>query len=564
MPPDFSKIRVAMINPYQQAWLFLYNRLDFVEEETQWILLKHAAWTLPEIPAIPAPGPGFSMADDGIDQTGGVTSGDWFIASVATDSQELFSGGSGETSGTDLPSIATFFNLESFDEFGQGQAMPLSTAEDFPNPDCVSWFPPNAPPHSYDSWTETLPMGSDDAFSATPLGDGVPNLLKFALGIDGSETGRQCVPRPVWKEHDNDVYLALAFARLVGLENKVRHVLETSTDLVNWTQLCDPVVLTESTSVQDVEAVWILDDVPASAFDRRFLRLRLLHEEAHAQDEPWFAWLLANELVGENAGLTMVDAGYSGYVGSSWCFRSGIEHGLVQYDEQEEIVWSMDSGIILTTGLARDWNKPGNSNTAFFHSFHDHDLETWMEVEGLAMWSGFSSLDAAALEIDFVPQHANIELAFLFGSEEYYRPSGSKNDAMAIFLGKLDQNGDVIPATWQNIGILPETETTSSAVAVFNIGYVRGSDPPFHNNLVDSLGQPMFINNSHRVADHLPNIPATVPPHGVTYSGFTRRFIASATVEPDADYRLKIVIADTSDGLHDSGLFIQTASFRSY
>jgi len=115
-------------------------------------------------------------------------------------------------------------------------------------------------PESLAAWRAAY--GPDDA---TPAGDGVPNLLKYALGLDPLVVAaRESLPMFEW---DGD-FAALRVARLSRRED-VDYVVQFSSDLVKWTS-GTPV----SVTVEDSPALLLVRDAtPADEADQRYLRL---------------------------------------------------------------------------------------------------------------------------------------------------------------------------------------------------------------------------------------------------------------------------------------------------
>ncbi len=133
----------------------------------------------------------------------------------------------------------------------------------------------------------------------------------------------------------------------------------------------------------------------------------------------------------------------------------------------------------------------------------------------------YVSRDASGITFDFEvdPSVAlgKLEMAFFFASEEYEIDENEepKNDGMAIFVSEIDSNGDVIPGTRANIGVLSETETHSRAISVMNAGTV------FHEEQANTS-----ISVNVQESEFKPN-SANQPPNSFGYVGFTGRLMAS-------------------------------------
>ena len=217
-----------------------------------------------------------------------------------------------------------------------------------------------------------------------------------------------------------------------------------------------------------------------------------------------------------------------------------------------------EEGMVFSTGIAADWDKEGHEQNTVLGLDGDRDLEHWMRNRGFTDESettgtgAFETRDASGIEFDFEVDASvgsgQIQINFIFASDEYYlpwpfgRPLGpdSLNDAMGIFISALDQEGNVIPETRTNLGILPNTETHSRAVNVFNAG--QTIVPSQENNIVESG----FVNNSP-FSDHHGGEPA--PPFAFGYSGFTGKLTATggvARVDDEIDIKTRFRQGNTS------------------
>ncbi len=197
----------------------------------------------------------------------------------------------------------------------------------------------------------------------------------------------------------------------------------------------------------------------------------------------------------------------------------------------------IDSGIVLTTGKAKtagsDWGVDGNG-TAMASSV---EASTGWSLPGdpdLAIAIGNSNLqDACVLEFDFVPLGDSIKFNYVFSSEEYVAEYVcSFNDAFAFFISGPGITG------LKNIALIPGTNIP---VSIFNVNNVPGGGCP---------------NNAQYYTDNSSNI-------FFTHDGHTVVFTASEKVQPCQVYHLKLVLADASDAVVDSGVFLQARSLSS-
>ncbi len=141
--------------------------------------------------------------------------------------------------------------------------------------------------------------------------------------------------------------------------------------------------------------------------------------------------------------------------------------------------------------------------------------------------------DATILEFDFVPTFPTIAFRYVFGSEEYPEYANIQyNDVFGFFV-----NGHA-PAN--NCALIPGT-TTPVSINNVNGGNPIGTNPHFAQYYRDNTGNA----------------------YNTELDGITTVFSAQASVTPGVVNHIKIAIADTSDNLYDSAVFIQQSSFVS-
>ena len=222
---------------------------------------------------------------------------------------------------------------------------------------------------------------------------------------------------------------------------------------------------------------------------------------------------LANSISG--SGVTISGAKYNGTPLASGTFTGGSSAGI-----------GIDTGIILTTGNAKDAEGPNTSDGTSI------DNPTGGDTDLSALINNAPTNDAASLTLDFTTAGGDLFFNYVFASEEYneYVNSGF-NDVFGFF---LDGN---------NIALIPGTTTPVS------INNVNGGDP-FGTNATN----PGFYNNND------PNDPGP-PSLDIEYDGFTKVFQAQALNLKPGTHTIKLAIADTSDSSLDSAVFIQGGSF---
>ncbi len=159
----------------------------------------------------------------------------------------------------------------------------------------------------------------------------------------------------------------------------------------------------------------------------------------------------------------------------------------------------------------------------------DPDLEN--ELGG-----GYRTFDACVIEADIIPLGDTLSFRYLFGSEEYDEYVCSPfNDAFAFFISGPGIEGK------ENMAVLP----SGARVTVNSIN----NGHPYNKGCQST--NPSFYNKNK----------GQIP---LEYDGFTRTLEIVQKVQPFKVYHLKIVIADASDGIYDSGVFVESSSILSY
>ena len=167
------------------------------------------------------------------------------------------------------------------------------------------------------------------------------------------------------------------------------------------------------------------------------------------------------------------------------------------------------SGVVLSTGDVHDVIGPNQ----FVNSGVDLGTAGDGELTGLA---GAPTFDAASLSVNFTPTNPQLAINYVFASEEYQEFVGSQfNDAFAFFVNGV--NCALTPGTTNPIAI---------------------------NTVNQNLNSLFFV----------PNEPAT---YDTEFDGFTVVLTCRAAVNPGVPNTLRLVIADASDGIFDSGVFLQ-------
>lgn len=198
----------------------------------------------------------------------------------------------------------------------------------------------------------------------------------------------------------------------------------------------------------------------------------------------------------------------------------------------------LGSGIILSTGPVNQIAGPASN---FQSQALTPNFTTDPDLQAI---TGIGINNAAVLEFDFIPNGDSISFRYVFGSEEYPEFVCSQfNDAFGFFLSGPGING---PFTNNaiNIARVPDT-TTPVSINTVNNG--------LNNNPIDptcpAVNSQFYVNNTGGSS--------------IVYDGFTAVLTARAAVQCNQVYRIKLAIADASDQIYDSGVFLEAGSFSS-
>ncbi|MBC7865155.1 MAG: T9SS type A sorting domain-containing protein [Bacteroidia bacterium] len=178
------------------------------------------------------------------------------------------------------------------------------------------------------------------------------------------------------------------------------------------------------------------------------------------------------------------------------------------------------NGLLLSTGLADSVANLSTNLASWVYNtapFPDPDMQSL---------SAYSTYDGCILEFDCIPLGDTLLFNYTFGSEEYpeYVNNGY-NDAFGIFL-------------------------TGPGYANVNIATIPGTSLPVTiNNVNASTNSSFYHDNS---AGQL-----------CAFDGFSLSLTSTTAVTPNQTYHFKIGVADASDMIYDTGVFLEAFSFRS-
>ncbi len=197
----------------------------------------------------------------------------------------------------------------------------------------------------------------------------------------------------------------------------------------------------------------------------------------------------------------------------------------------------INQGIVMASGFVK--NVPGAVGTTitdYSDAEGDADLQ--------ALIGGNTSYQAAVLEFDFMPTANTVKFRYVFASEEYNEwVCSSFNDVFGFFLSGPGING-TFSNNAENIALIPGS---TNYVAINTI----------NNGTGGSSGTNCIFTNTNLFVDNIAANGQTI-----AFDGFTKVLTATYTVEPCKIYHIKLAVSDISDGLLDSGVFLEANSFE--
>lgn len=218
---------------------------------------------------------------------------------------------------------------------------------------------------------------------------------------------------------------------------------------------------------------------------------------------------MAEEIFGD--GVDVRSASYSGDT-----LSSGIYTGA---DTTTPGVAPADSGVILSTGYARDFtNSDGSSNTNVRTNTSTNTGGTNGDSDFNAL-AGAATYDASFLEVEFVPDGDVLTIDFVLSSEEYPEFANSQyNDVVGV---------------WVN-GVEAQVSIGDGTASIGNIN--DGTENVYVDNTGDQYNTEM--------------------------DGFTITLTFVAPVNAGEINTLKIGVADTADSSYDTNLLIAGGSVQ--
>ena len=193
------------------------------------------------------------------------------------------------------------------------------------------------------------------------------------------------------------------------------------------------------------------------------------------------------------------------------------------YFERDLSNFPFENGIMLSTGGATSGGNAVNTNPL-------HDGETnWGTDPDLEAALGITNtLNATTIEFDFVSVSNLIQFNYLLASEEYHANFPCEYSDGFAFL--IREAGTSNP--YQNIALIPGTTIPVNTNTIHDeiVGFCAAENAAYFDGY--SMGD-------------------------TNYNGRTTVLTATASIQPNVQYHIKLVIADQTDENYDSAVFIQ-------
>lgn len=196
----------------------------------------------------------------------------------------------------------------------------------------------------------------------------------------------------------------------------------------------------------------------------------------------------------------------------------------------------LENGIVLCTGSVINLPGPNTSNSTSANGA-GFNLNTNPDDPDLATLTDGNQWDLSTIEFDFTPTANAVQFDYVFGSEEYCEFANTTyNDVFGFFI-----SGPGIAGT-QNLALLPSTTTP---VTINNVNHVNNT-AYYVNNTTDVICQT--------------GVPCCT--NDCSLDGWTTPLTATLTnLTPCSTYHIKLAIADITDGLLFSAVFLKANSF---
>ncbi len=208
---------------------------------------------------------------------------------------------------------------------------------------------------------------------------------------------------------------------------------------------------------------------------------------------------------------------------------NGSINGLTSYGyfEKGTSNFPFENGILLSTG-----NSVSAGNATNANNMHDGDAN-WATDPDIETALGISNtVNATSIEFDFVSVTNQIQFNYILASEEYYATYPCEySDGFAFLLREVGTT------TYTNIAVVPGTNIPVNTSTIHDeiVGHCAAENEMYFDG--------------YNVGD-------------TNFNGRTTVLSATATIIPNVQYHIKLVIADQDDQNYDSAVFIEGNSFN--
>lgn len=200
------------------------------------------------------------------------------------------------------------------------------------------------------------------------------------------------------------------------------------------------------------------------------------------------------------------------------------------YFDKNNSNFDINEGVLLTTGKAISAIGPNDSILSDGPSSWpgDQDLEQAINMS--------NTVNATALEFDFIANTNQISFEYIFSSEQYLTSINSSSqcnytDGFAFLIKRVNTN-----EPYTNLAVVPNTNIPVTVNTVRGVGVCPSANEQYFGSF-------------------------NAQEHPTNYNGQTKVMTAQTEIIPGETYHIKLVIADQGNNLYDSAVFLKGGSF---
>ncbi|HEX8268759.1 MAG TPA: choice-of-anchor L domain-containing protein, partial [Flavobacterium sp.] len=222
---------------------------------------------------------------------------------------------------------------------------------------------------------------------------------------------------------------------------------------------------------------------------------------------------------------------------SNFVTQLGPGNFTTSYFHRNNSDFPLEEGVIIATGPAQNFQGPYDTNLQSANGTGQGDAQ--LQAISNANGGGSTIQDVSFIKFNFVPLTTNFSFRFLFASNEYGTFQCTFGDVFAFILTDLDTG------VTTNIATIPDVlpPTPISVVTIRNDDHNPGC-ASVHPEWFD-----VYNEDNQAAAD-------------INAKGQAFAMLASATVIPNHNYTIKLVIGDYQDQILDTAIFIEGGSFN--